>query len=159
MSRSHPLATSALGPRLAIVLMTALAATQAASARSGDGDAAAFAPLVDACVAGPTVETCGQVRAVIAECARELDHEGCSVLFENAKEVFEDPAARAASQAALAGTAEAIAAMTFPEAEDGDVDEATRADAERTLLRGDENLMSHSAPPLLDGDAPAPETR
>jgi hypothetical protein len=129
----------------------------ALSAQPVDENNAVFVPLVDACVSSPTVETCQQVRAVVTECASDLDHVRCSVLFEEAEEVFEDPARLESSQATLSEVTEAIAAMEFPDVQHSGIDEAARADAERALLRGDENLNSHSAPPLLDGDAPPPD--
>lgn len=150
MFRSNLFAMSALG----VCLAMAPVMVSAPSAQSADDRDALFVPLVDACVSTPTVETCEQVRTVLAECANELDREGCSVLFEDADEVFENPAQLASSQAILSETAEAIAAMEFPDALNGEIDDDTRADAERTLLRGDENLMSHSAPPLLEGEGP-----
>lgn len=155
MFRSNLFVTSAFG----LCLAMAPAMLGAPSAQTGDEEAAVFVPLVDACVSGPTVDTCEQVRAVVTECASDLDHDGCSVLFQEAEEVFEDPARLASSKAMLSKAAEAIAAMEFPDVQNGDIDEATRADAERTLLRGDDNLMSHSAPPLLDGRAAPPERR
>jgi hypothetical protein len=153
MFRLNLFAVSALGLSLAMapVMMGA------PSAQPVDENNAVFVPLVDACVSTPTVETCQQVRAVIAECASDLDPGSCSVLFEEAEEVFEDQARLESSQATLSDAAEAIAAMEFSDVQNSGIDEAARADAERTLLRGDENLNSHSAPPLLEGDAPPPD--
>lgn len=153
MFRLNLFAMSALGLSLAMAPVM----VGAPSAQPGDENNAVFVPLVDACVSTPTVETCQQVRAVVAECASDLDHGSCSVLFEDAEEVFEDPARLESSQTILSEAAEAIAAMEFPDVQHSGIDEAARADAERTLLRGDQNLNSHSAPPLLEGDASPPD--
>jgi hypothetical protein len=106
-----------------------------------------FTPMVQACVAAPGVEECGPVRAVVTECAADLNEERCEVLFVRPEAVFADPAAAQEAQDMLAEAAEAIAGMAF--AQDDGVVEAARADAERTMLRGDENLSIHSAPPLI----------
>ena len=154
MTSLNVFAMSAVGFCLAM----APVAVGAQSAQSEDENDAVFVALVNACVSAPTVETCQQVRAVIAECASDLDYELCSVLFEDAEGVFEDPTRLETSQIALSETAEVIASMEFPDVEHSDIGEFSRADAERTLLRGDENLMTHSAPPLLEGEAPPPDT-
>ena len=154
MSSLNVFAISAVGLCLAIAPVT----VGAKSAQSEDENGAVFVPLVNACVSAPTVGTCQQVRAVVAECASDLDYELCSVLFEDAEEVFEDPTRLETSQMALSETVEVIATMEFPDVEHSDIGEFSRADAERTLLRGDENLMTHSAPQLLEGDAPTPDT-
>lgn len=162
MLKTKLVATTVLGLCLAMApLAVGVSSAQPVEERPrdeqpGEGPAPVFVPLVEPCVSTPSVATCEQVRAVIAECADELDHEGCSVLFEKPGEVFENPLRLEASRAALSRAADAIAAMEFPDDGRHGVDEATRADAERTLLLGDENLMSHSPPPLLEGDAPAP---
>lgn len=162
MLKTKLVATTVLGLCLAAAPLAAgVSSAQPAEERPrdeqpGPGPTPVFVPLVDACVSAPSVATCEQVRAVIAECAEELDHEGCSVLFEKPEEVFENPMRMETSRTALSEAADAIAAMAFPDAGRDGVDDATRADAERTLLLGDENLMSHSPPPLLEGDAPAP---
>ncbi|MFN3971309.1 MAG: hypothetical protein ACK4L4_08055 [Gemmobacter sp.] len=143
------LATSALG--LCLAMSPLMVGAQ--SAQTGDETDAMFVPLVDACVLALTPETCQQVRAVVTECAGDLDHGRCAVLFEDAEKVFEAPAQLSSAQSILSEAAKAIAAMEFPDVEHSDLGESTRADAERTLLRGDENLMAHSAPPNLGGDA------
>ena len=148
MSSLNAFAISAVGLCLAIAPVT----VGAQSAQSGDENDAVFVPLVNACVMTPTLETCQQVRAVIAECANDLDYELCAVLFEDADEVFEDPARLESLHMTLSETADIIATMEFPDVEHSDIGEFSRADAERTLLRGDENLMTHSAPPLLEGE-------
>lgn len=116
-------------------------------------DAALFAPMVDECVQNPTTTTCEKVRAVVTECAAELDDTLCDVLFTNPSEVFDTPALQAEAQDQLTTTSEAIANITFADLQEGavgDVVEESRADAERSMLRGDENLMSHSGPPSVE---------
>lgn len=109
-----------------------------------------FVPILSACVAAPNEADCGQVRALVTECAADLTYELCDVLFEDADEVFADPALLERAQITLAQTSESIAQMQFDEAdgEIGEAIEATRALSERTLLRGAENLNSHSSPPV-----------
>lgn len=155
MSRSRFLIPSAIAAILACAPGVALAQ----SAQAPQAEVTVFVPLVDACVSTPSPETCQQVRAVVTECATDFVAEGCSVLLSVPDMVFDDPAQSQTAQTALSDTARAIAAMTFAEVDHSVVDESSRADAERTLLRGDENLMAHSAPPVLDGEgtAPAPD--
>lgn len=109
-----------------------------------------FVPILSACVSAPNETDCGQVRALVTECAADLNYELCDVLFEDADEVFADPALLERAQITLARTSESIAQMRFDEAdgEIGEAIEATRALSERTLLRGAENLNSHSSPPV-----------
>ncbi len=127
----------------------------AAAAQTAEDDAEAatlFVPLVGECVAMRTVETCADVRAVVTECAAELDDALCDVLFSRSVEVFDNPQLSEQARFLLARTSNAIAQMEFPDAHDGEIGEAieaTRANAERTMLRGDENLNSHSSPPLI----------
>ncbi|TVR10988.1 MAG: hypothetical protein EA385_02140 [Salinarimonadaceae bacterium] len=155
MFRTNLFAMSALGLCLAIAPVM----VGAPSAQPRDEKDAVFVPLVDACVSAPTVETCQQVRAVVTKCASDLDHVLCSVLFEDSEDVFADPALLKSSQTTLSEAAEAIAAMEFSGTPHSDIDDATRADAERTLLRGDENLQSHSAPPLMESAEPSPAAK
>ncbi len=155
MSSLQLLSMSAVG----LCLAMAPVMVGAQSAQSGDENDAVFVSLVDDCVSTPTVETCQQVRAVVTECASDLDYELCAVLFEDADEVFEDSERLASSQMTLSETAEAIATMEFPDVQHSDIAEASRADGERSLLRGDDNLNSHSAPPLIEGDMSTPDAK
>lgn len=153
MFRSNLLAISAFG----LCFATTPVMVGAQTVQLGDETDAVFVPLVEGCIAMPTVETCQSVRAVVAECAGDLDRERCSVLFVDAEPLFDDPSELEAVQAMLSDAAEAITILEFPDVQNGDIDDATRANSERTLLLGDENLMSHSAPPLLDSDTPPPD--
>jgi hypothetical protein len=160
MSRSNFLTISAIGVFLAAVPGIALAqAAQTPAAQPPAPDVTLFVPLVDACVSMPSPETCQQVRAVVTECAADFAEEGCAVLLSVPDMVFNDPAQMQLAQTALSVTATEIAGMTFADVDHSVVDEASRADAERTFLRGDENLMAHSAPPVLDGDETAAESK
>lgn len=109
-----------------------------------------FVPIANACISAPNEEDCGQVRALVTECAADLDYSLCEILFEAPDEVFEDPQILELAQASLSEASERIAEMQFEKAdgEIGEAIEATRAMSERTLLRGAENLNSHSGPPL-----------
>lgn len=112
-----------------------------------------FVPMVAACVDTPTAETCGKVRAVVTECGATLEDTLCNVLFDDASTVFATPVLQAQAQAQLATASEAIADITFDDVEHNDIAaviEESRADAERSMLRGDENLMSHSGPPSVE---------
>lgn len=117
-----------------------------------------FVPIADACLSAPNETDCGQVRALVTECAADLDYEMCDVLFEAPDEVFADPQLLEQAQVILTSASESIAQMQFPEAdgEIGEAIEATRALSERTLLRGAENLNSHSSPPLAADDKVEP---
>ena len=117
-----------------------------------------FVPIADACLSAPNETDCGQVRALVTECAADLDYEMCDVLFEAPDEVFDDPELLERAQEILTAASESIAQMQFPEAEGeiGEAVEATRALSERTLLRGAENLNSHSSPPLAADDKAVP---
>lgn len=145
-------ATAALGLCLGVFPITASA--QMADATMDKEPAGLFVPIVGGCVDAPNPSDCGQVRAVVAECAADLDPVLCDVLFEDPDEVFADPLLLTQAQEGLTQASEAIAEMEFEEVhnEISDIIETTRADSERTLLRGDENLNSHSGPPLATGD-------
>lgn len=124
---------------------------------AGQADTAAsieFVPLVQPCIDEPSVDTCAEVRAVISECADELEAASCSVLFNDADEVFETVDKTREAQEILQETRDAM--PQFPMLEtDGlsrEALEAARADAERTFLRGDENTMTHSQPELQEGE-------
>ncbi|PZX39437.1 outer membrane protein OmpA-like peptidoglycan-associated protein [Roseinatronobacter thiooxidans] len=151
MSRRNFHATTALGLCLAMVPLSA-----AAQSTGADPEAAEiFVPMVQDCVIGAREAECQQVRTVITECAADLEYDRCQLLFEDANAVFDDSQQLEQAEMMLVQTSEIIAQMDFSEAdaELGDLAESARADAERTLLRGDENLMTHSAPPLVEGEA------
>ncbi|MBQ1203766.1 MAG: hypothetical protein IIX61_08225 [Loktanella sp.] len=129
--------------------------TQAQSAHSDTPEGAIFVPIVAECVNAPSEDTCGQVRAVLTECAEEFEYATCDVLFVDSTEVFDTPALKDRVEIMLADTGALIAAMEFDEAHNGDIADlvdVSRADAERTMLRGDENLNSHSSPALIVDD-------
>lgn len=114
-----------------------------------------FVPMVAECVDAPNAETCGKVRAVVTECASELERALCDVLFVEPDDVFDIVAMEERAQDVLAETSDAIAEMEFEDVSEADIDgivEESRADAERTMLRGDENPMSHSGPPSVEED-------
>ena len=122
---------------------------QTADLSSEDG--ALFVPIVAECVEVQDETTCGQVRGVVTECAADLDRALCDVLFVDPDDVFDTPLQDRAEEL-LSETSEAIAGMTFEDVHNGQINgivEEGRADAERTLLRGDENKMSHSGPPVV----------
>lgn len=141
-------AAGAVGLCFSVLPFAISAQTQAETAQ----ESATFVPIVSECVDMPNATNCGPVRAVVTECAADFEDVQCDVLFEDSDKVFNDPQLKELAQAQLSQASEAIALMTFEEAhngEIGDIVEENRADAERTMLRGDENLNSHSAPPLL----------
>ncbi|MGP9804919.1 hypothetical protein [Paracoccus sp. NSM] len=117
-----------------------------------------FVPIADACIAVPNPADCGQIRTLVTECAADLDYAMCEVLFEAPDEVFGDPQVLELARASLSEASERIAEMQFEEAdgEIGDAVEATRAMSERTLLRGAENLNSHSGPPMSPAETVEP---
>ena len=123
------------------------------AAQSGTNIEVEFVPLVQPCIDAPGVETCAEVRAVIRECAEELEPASCDVLFTDPDAVFDEPAMRLAAQEALLEASDAM--PEFPVLEtDGlspETLDAARADAERTMLRGDENQMTHSQPEIQEG--------
>jgi len=80
MSRAIFFATPALGLCIAVAPLTTAAQT------------VIIAPLVQACVGAPSVENCQQYGAVLAECADDRVYTRCELLFEEANEIFEDPA-------------------------------------------------------------------
>lgn len=157
-------ATTALG--LCLVVSPLPAAAQSPDAE----DLEVFVPLVQECLARPSAQTCQDVGVLVQECADHLDYAACAVLFEAPDEVFADPAALDRAQELLrqasaalggrpveAGGQPAAGAAEDDAAAAEDLVDDIRADAERTLLRGDENLMVHSPPPLLEGEAPDEE--
>ncbi len=113
-----------------------------------------FVPLVQPCIDIPSEETCAEVRAVISECARDLEFASCDVVFRDADAVFDNPALKADAQTLLQQTRDAM--PEFDTEESGDLSpealEAARATAERTYLRGDANQMTHSQPELHEGE-------
>lgn len=133
-----------------------LATTGAAFAETDrvHGSQIEFVPLVQPCIDMPGAETCAEVRAVISECAEDLEFASCDVLFQEADDVFEDPELKSLAEAILQDTRDAM--PEFPVENDGDLSpealEAARATAERTYLRGDANQMTHSQPELLEGE-------
>ncbi|WP_157898105.1 hypothetical protein [Yoonia vestfoldensis] len=141
-------ATGAIGFCLSVMPAVSHAQSNHAAAQ----DEALFVPMVDECVAMPSAETCGRVRAVIIECAEELERALCDVLFTQPSAVFDRPQMQAEAQILLSATRDAIADIAFAEIEtpenDGIIAES-RADAEREMLRGDANPMSHSGPPAV----------
>lgn len=139
----------------ALLVLSVPFTTIAQSTDSPAQDEALFVPMVGACVESPTEETCDRVRAVITECGEELDDALCDVLFTDASVVFDNPTLQEEAQTLLAETGEEIATMTFEDVQEDNMDgviEESRADAERTMLRGDENPMSHSGPPSVEED-------
>ena len=144
-------ATGAIGLCLGFAPIAIHAQTADDNARDGR----LFVPLVAECVDLPTADTCGKVRAVITECAQNFERDLCDVLFQEPDEVFDIAQMEEQAQTLLADTSDAIAEMEFEEVNNGaieDIVEISRADAERTMLRGDENLMSHSGPPSVSDD-------
>jgi hypothetical protein len=128
---------------------------QAQSAYSDSPQGAIFVPIVAECVDAPSEDTCAPVRAVLTECAEELEYAMCDVLFVDSTDVFETPALKDQVETILADTSDAIANMEFDETHNGaigDLVDISRADAERTMLRGDENLNSHSSPSIVLDD-------
>jgi outer membrane protein OmpA-like peptidoglycan-associated protein len=149
MSRKNFYATTALG--LCMVVMPL--SSNAQEVEVNPDDLAMFAPLVQECIADPSVEECSSVQAVVTECAADLNLAECAVLFEDADAVFDDPERLERASRILAHTSDEIAQLSIPDAEDDDLAEAAREDAERELLRGDENLTAHSPPEILEGEA------
>lgn len=133
-----------------------LATTCAAFAETDrvHGSQIEFVPLVQPCIDMPGAETCAEVRAVISECAEDLEFASCDVLFQEADEVFDKPDLKSLAEVILQDTRDAM--PEFPVEDDGDLSpealEAARATAERTYLRGDANQMTHSQPELLEGE-------
>lgn len=129
--------------------------THAQTAAAGGENDAIFVPMVDECVVIPTADTCARVRAVITECADGLERALCDVLFAEPSAVFDTPQMYARAQILLSDTRDAIADMVFDDVNDPAIDwiiAEGRADAERTMLRGDANPMSHSGPPSVVTD-------
>lgn len=127
--------------------------THAQSAEASSDDTALFVPMVNECVEMPNAETCGKVRAVVTECAEEFERALCDVLFTEPDEVFDSLEMRERAQESLAETSEVIAETTFEDVDEAEIEgiiEESRADAERTMLRGAANPMSHSGPPSVE---------
>ncbi|MFN3279702.1 MAG: hypothetical protein ACK41Y_15075 [Paracoccus hibiscisoli] len=139
-------ATAALGLCLGVLPLSAQ--VQSADAAMENETNSMFVPMVALCTDSPDVESCGAVRTVVTECAAELTLEFCDVLFEDAEMVFSDPDLMEDAKLVLTSASEAIADMEFdePTSQIEGAIEATRANSERTMLRGDENLNSHSSP-------------
>jgi outer membrane protein OmpA-like peptidoglycan-associated protein len=150
MSRKNFYATTAIGLCMVVMPVSSMAE------EVGSEDLGLFAPLVQECIANPTEQACESVQAVITECAEDLEFAECAVLFEDAEAVFEDSARQDRVQEILVSTRDEIASLSMPAAEDeeddDDVADAARADAERELLRGDEEPTTHSAPEILEGE-------
>lgn len=82
----------------------------------------------------------------------EAEPEETEVEVEAEAETEAEAAAEVSEAEPSEEAAEDDAGSSDADAED--LDESIRADAERTLLRGDENLMAHSAPEVLEGESP-----
>ena len=137
------------------------ATTDTASAEDGVAEEATaeeiamFVPLVQPCIAEPEGDACASVRALVRSCAAEMKPERCKVIFDEGNVVFDDPALVARMQAVLQHVEEAMPEFASPKPDDLDEDvlEGERIDAETELLLGDENQMTHSSPPVMNGDA------
>lgn len=119
-----------------------------------DDEVAMFAPLVQPCIAEPEGDACAPVRALVSSCAAEMKPEKCEVIFDEGNAVFEDAALVSRMQEVLQYVDEMMPEFDSPKP-DGlseEVLESERLDAETLLLLGDENQMTHSSPPVQDGD-------
>ncbi len=117
-------------------------------------DVEQFAPLVRPCVESGGGDECADFRSLIAECADSFERVRCEVLFEDGQAVFDDDETRER----MAGVLEYVAGNLpdFPSPGPDDLPEAAldaaRSDAEAGLLRADDNQMTHSTPPLVEGE-------
>lgn len=130
------------------------AASATAEVSSSAADESIFLEPVQECIDALSVEACAPVRAVITECAEELDPDRCDDLFVHPQKVFEDSVKVERAEQTLADTSSRL--PEFEDVHEGtlpdDALEASRFDAERTFLRGHRNQMTHSTPPTLSGD-------
>lgn len=151
MRKANLYASTALGLCLIPVSGVVMAQTVDVTAE----ELALFAPLVQPCISAPETDACAPVRSLVAECAAEMTFAQCEVLFEDGTVVFDDPELVVRIQDILQQVDDTM--PDFSERTEGDggleVDDDVRAEAERTLLLGDENQMTHSAPPLLEGES------
>ncbi len=120
-----------------------------------EDEVALFAPLVQPCIAEPEGDACAPVRALVAACAADMTPQKCEVMFDDGGAVFEDSELVARMQVVLQNVEEAMPEFASPKPDDlpEDVLESERIDAETELLLGDENQMTHSTPPVLDGES------
>lgn len=115
-----------------------------------------FAEPMQACIAAPEGDACEQLRSLVEICADDPVFELCGEVFQDARMIFgaEDHLERA--RQILASTAARMPEFEAPAMDDlpQDALEEARDDAERQLLRTDDNLMTHSTPPVATGDTP-----
>ncbi|NYS24855.1 hypothetical protein HUK65_07590 [Rhodobacteraceae bacterium 2376] len=113
-----------------------------------------FAEPMQACIAAPEGDACEQVRSLVEICAEDPMFEQCGEIFKDARAMFDSPDDLERAQEILASTAERMPEFEAPATDDlpEDALEEARDDAERQLLRTDENLMTHSTPPVATGD-------
>lgn len=151
MRKANLYATTALG----LCLIPASGSVSAQTVEVTPDELALFAPLVQPCIDAPESDACAPVRSLVAECAEDMTFAQCEVLFEDGVAVFDDPELVARVQEILQNVDDVMPDFSEQTAGEGgmDVNDDVRAEAERTLLLGDENLLTHSTPPVQEGEA------
>jgi outer membrane protein OmpA-like peptidoglycan-associated protein len=131
----------------------------AQSSELAAGEAAIFAPQVQACIAAPTGGECGEVFDLIGNCAESLEQSRCAVLFENAEEVFADPAelerARLVLVEASATFADTDRTLAPDDPDDASAPEATEMDAVEGEDAETQAEVAEEAQPALEAIAEA----
>lgn len=138
MSRRNFHATTALGLCLALVPLASFAQTSETGLVAGD----IFVPPVQSCLEETTVPECLEVRAVITDCAEDIEQARCEDVFIEADVVFSDPAQLEQAQRLLTQGSAAIAQLDFDSAADVDLDVEPEVEPEQEAA--------------TDIDAPAP---
>lgn len=150
MRKANLYASTALG--LCLIPVSGVATAQSANVSAEE--LALFAPLVQRCIDAPATNACAPVRSIVAECAVEMTFAQCEVLFEDGIAVFDDPELVERVQDILQQVDTAMPSVLDQTGVGGAlvVNDDVRIEAERQLLLGDENQLTHSTPPLLEGE-------
>ena len=151
MSRRNFHATTALGLCLALVPLPSFAQ----STDTGLDEAELFVPPVQACIDEPTVMQCQDLRAVIIDCAEDLEQARCARLFVEVNAVFENPEQFEQAQRVLSEASEAMAQLDFGEAVSDDTPDAAEQVEERLdleLERGAEEVLDTADPSKGDAE-------
>lgn len=113
-----------------------------------------FHEAVQECIAAPDTDACEQVRSVVEICSDDPTVERCGEVFQDARMIFDSEDRLERAEEILASTAAQMPGFDAPETDDlpSDALEEARDDAERQLLRTDDNQMTHSTPPLSSGE-------
>jgi|GEM_PF-3408009 len=153
MTRSDFYASTALG--LCLAVAPVIGAAQ--SSMGVPDDPVMFAAPVETCVLAPASAGCQDVRALIVDCAADLEPVRCEMLFDDPGVVFADPMQMQRAQALLVQTRDAF---LQPDLADTEADEApadvSEAEEDEARLRAALEAEAEVPPNPSDTVAPTP---